>query len=144
MKQGFILLGFLFLGIGIVGTVLPVLPTVPFLLAASFFFAKGSDRINNWFKSTGIYQKHLEEFSKSRSMTLKAKGKILALASSMLMAAFVFSKSIYARILILLVIVAKYYYMIIGVKTIRRDDPQKSEADTDAFGKAHTPDRLTE
>ena len=40
MKVVLIILGFISMGIGIIGIVAPILPTTPFLLLASFFFAK--------------------------------------------------------------------------------------------------------
>jgi len=55
IKIVYLFLAFFFLALGIVGIALPVLPTTPFLLLASYFFAKGSDRFNRWFMSTDIY-----------------------------------------------------------------------------------------
>lgn len=119
VKVMFVVLGFIFLGIGAIGSILPVLPTVPFLLLASFCFIRGSKRFNNWFLSTGIYKKHLESFSKSRSMTLKTKISILAFASLMLIMAFIFSANIHARILIGVAFILKYYYFIFRIETIK-------------------------
>ena len=47
LKIFWILLGFLCLGLGTIGIVLPILPTVPFYMATLFCFAKSSERLHN-------------------------------------------------------------------------------------------------
>lgn len=118
-KITFVALGFIFFSMGAIGAFLPVLPTVPFLLAAAFFFARGSERFNQWFLSTKLYKKHLESFTKSRSMTLKTKIGILGFASTMLILGFIFSPSTIARIVIAFAFVFKYYYFIFKIKTVK-------------------------
>ena len=66
MRILYIVLAFLFMGLGIIGVALPILPTAPFLLLAAFFFAKGSQKFHNWFISAKLYKKHLESFVKSK------------------------------------------------------------------------------
>ena len=48
MRLVWLTLGFLFLGTGLVGAVLPVVPTTPFLLLAAGCFAKSSPRLHGW------------------------------------------------------------------------------------------------
>ena len=118
MKIVYMLLGFICLGLGSIGVVLPMLPTAPFLLAAAFFFAKSSKRLHDWFVSTKIYKNHLDSFVKERAMTLKTKISILLLASIMLAFPLVFSDNIYVKILIVSLYFIKYYYFLFKIKTI--------------------------
>lgn len=56
MRVLYIVLGLLFLALGTVGIVLPLLPTVPFYLLAAFFLGKGSRKLDAWFKGAAFYQ----------------------------------------------------------------------------------------
>ncbi|MEI0516580.1 YbaN family protein [Brachyspira murdochii] len=131
MRVLFIVLGFIFVGIGAVGIVVPILPTTPFLLLASFFFAKGSKKFHNWFTSTKLYKKHLESFVKSRAMTLKSKLSILLPVSAMLIITFIFVNNIYARITLVILFISKYLYFFTQIKTIKEDEINKSTNELD-------------
>lgn len=113
----YIVLGFIFLGLGALGVVVPILPTTPFLLLASYFFAKGSNRFHNWFISTKLYKNHLEEFIQTRSMTLKKKLSILLPVSTMLITTAIFISNIYVRVGMIFIIVLKYYYFFAHITT---------------------------
>ena len=74
-----IVLGFLCLGLGIVGIILPVLPTTPFFIATLLCFGKGSKRLKNWFMGTSFHKKYIQTFYEKKGMTLKQKVAILPL-----------------------------------------------------------------
>lgn len=114
----YVSLGFLFLGLGIVGIILPLIPTTPLLLLASYFFVKGSKKFELWFKSTSIYKNHLEEFIKEKSMTRKKKITINLFADAMIAVAFIMADSTIVRVVLLLIVAYKYYYFITKIKTI--------------------------
>ena len=125
MRILFIVLGFIFLGVGAVGIVVPILPTTPFLLLASFFFAKGSKRFHDWFLSTRLYKRYLESFVKSRAMTLKGKLTILIPVSCMLIITFIFVNNIYARIVLVILFISKYVYFFTQIKTVSEEELSK-------------------
>lgn len=129
MKIIFLILGFFCLGLGLIGIPLPILPTTPLLLAAAFCFAKGSKRINRWFVSTKLYQKHLDGFVKNRSMTLKTKLTILLPVSAMMIFSLIMINNLHVRILLAVLILVKYYYFFFRIKTVPREDPNAVSKD---------------
>ena len=124
MKVVLIILGFISMGIGIVGIVTPILPTTPFLLLASFFFAKGSKRFHDWFISTKIYKKYLDSFVQSKAMTLKNKFTILFPVSCMLIITFIFVNNLYARLVLVILFIGKYLYFFTQIRTIAKEETE--------------------
>ena len=124
MRVVLIILGFISMGIGIIGIVVPILPTTPFLLLASFFFAKGSKRFHDWFISTKIYKKYLESFVKSKAMTLKNKLTILLPVSLMLIITFIFVNNLHARIVLVILFIGKYLYFFTQIRTIAKEETE--------------------
>ena len=120
LKIIYIGLAFLFLGLGVLGVILPILPTTPFLLLASYFFAKGSERFHKWFLSTKLYKNHLEEFLRTRAMTIKRKLTILIPVSTMLIITAISINNFYARIGIPLLIAFIYYYFFTRIATVKQ------------------------
>lgn len=119
IKLLWLMIGIVSMVLGAIGVVLPVLPTTPFLLLASFCFAKGSDRFHKWFIGTKLYKKHLESFVISRSMTLKTKLCILLPASAMLILAMLAMSNIYGRVFIVFLIIFKYIYFFTRIETVK-------------------------
>ena len=111
-------LSIFFLLLGVIGIILPILPTTPFLICSGIFAAKGSNRFHKWLTSTKMYKKHASDFVESRSMTLDTKIKILSIASVLLAIGFIMSKNTIARIVIVILVITKYYYFIFKIKTI--------------------------
>lgn len=119
IKLLWLMIGIVSMVLGAIGVVLPVLPTTPFLLLASFCFAKGSDRFHKWFIGTKLYKKHLESFVTSRSMTLKTKLCILLPASAMLILAMLAMSNIYGRVFTVFLIIFKYIYFFTRIETVK-------------------------
>lgn len=111
------MVGFIALGLGVIGIVLPVLPTTPFLLLASICFMRGSDKLDLWFRGTKIYKKHLENFITHRSLTRRQKVLILLFADTMIAFPLILTDSLIMKIVLIIVILCKYYYFIFKIKT---------------------------
>jgi hypothetical protein len=69
----FIAAGSISLGIGIVGIVVPLLPTTPFLLLAAYCYGRGSRRLQDRLLSNKLVGSYLRNYLEGKAMSLKAK-----------------------------------------------------------------------
>lgn len=122
MKLIWIVFGFLSLGIGAVGAILPFLPTFPFLMLTLFCFAKSSRRLHQWFLGTKLYQNNLESYVKSRSMTVKAKVRIMIVVTIFMGFGFCMMDRVpVARVVLVLVWLCHVLYFLFGIRTIKTE-----------------------
>jgi uncharacterized protein len=79
LKRLLMVLGSVFLAIGIVGIFVPLLPTTPFLLLASACYMRGSERMHRWLLGHGRLGAYIRDFEEGRGIPLR--GKVLAMAT---------------------------------------------------------------
>ena len=68
-----LILAYLSLALAIVGVVLPGLPTVPFLLLAAWFSARGSERLHRWLYAHPHFGKLLIDWERQRAISRSSK-----------------------------------------------------------------------
>ena len=114
-----IILGFLCMGLGAVGVILPILPTTPFLMLSVFFFARSSKKLHDWFLETKWYQRHLRSFVEQRAMTKKTKLSVMATVTVVMGFAFIMMQSVpAARMILVFVWTAHVWYFVFRIKTV--------------------------
>ncbi len=81
LKSLYFALGWVFVGSGVVGVFLPVLPTTPFMILALWMFSKSSERFHHWLYHHRIFGSSLQKWQQHRVIPPLAK---LASVSMML------------------------------------------------------------
>lgn len=65
--------GLVCVALGMAGAFLPLLPTVPFMLLAAFFFARSSERLHGWLLEHRVFGPPIVEWNERRAISPKAK-----------------------------------------------------------------------
>ena len=117
----YVMIGGISLILGALGSLIPVLPTAPFLLLATFCFARSSKKLDRWFKTTKLYKDNLEDFVAGRGMTMEAKVRIMVTVTLLMSIGFIMMglKGIVTGCIVLgCVWVFHIVYFLFGIKTI--------------------------
>ena len=73
----YLLLGWASLLLGAAGAVLPLLPTVPFVILAAFFFARGNPALERWLVEHRHFGPHIGAWRRRGAVSRKGKAAAL-------------------------------------------------------------------
>ena len=73
MRFFWLAMGFTCLALGAAGTVLPLVPTTPFVLLSAFSFARSSPRFHDWLVNHRVFGPVIRDWNRNRSISRRAK-----------------------------------------------------------------------
>lgn len=73
MRLFWLVMGFTSLALGTAGTVLPLVPTTPFVLLSAFSFARSSPRFHDWLVNHRVFGPVIRDWNRNRTIGRRAK-----------------------------------------------------------------------
>ena len=114
VKALYFLGGTISLSLGIIGIVLPILPTTPFLLLAAACYARSSQRVYNWLLNNRILGAYIRNYIEGRGMPIKVKIFTISLLwITILISAFFFIQIFWVRIVLIIIAIAVTTHIIL-------------------------------
>jgi uncharacterized protein len=123
----YVALGVFFVGLGILGAFLPVLPTTPFLLLASFFFVRSSERLHNWLLRSRLFGPFLRDWQKHRGVRPRVKLVALTMLATAVTASAVFGGLPWYLVALLVVLGVVGAVVVLRLPVIREPATPASE-----------------
>jgi uncharacterized membrane protein YbaN (DUF454 family) len=120
LKPFLIVIGSLSLSLGIVGLLLPILPTTPFILVTIGCFANSSERLHRWLLKSKIYTNTVDRFIREKGMTRKNKLAIVIPVGILLTVLFFIFTNIWIRVIIICLFAVKII-VFIKIPTIQNE-----------------------
>jgi uncharacterized membrane protein YbaN (DUF454 family) len=103
--------GLFFVGLAILGVILPILPTTPFLLVAAACFAKSSPRLQKKLLANKTFGPLIHEWQQHRCIPRKAKRiALLTIILSVVWSAYLL-KSIMLTLLVLALVIGPFIFL---------------------------------
>jgi uncharacterized membrane protein YbaN (DUF454 family) len=121
----YVVLGLFFVGLAVLGGLLPVLPTTPFLLLASFFFLRSSPALNAWLLRSRLFGPLLRDWQRHRGVRPHVKIGAVAVLVPVIGASALFG-NLPPYLLVLLLVLG-----LIGLIVVLRLPVIRAEADAE-------------
>lgn len=124
-KKALVIAGHIMLLLGILGIIIPLMPTTVFLLMASFCYAKSSPKLDDWIHTNKYFGKHLRNYKDKKGTTISVKlFSISCLWFSILLSIYTlrnYSNFLWISILLLIIAIAVTIHLI-TIKTYKPEE----------------------
>lgn len=103
----FVILGLLSLGLGIIGIVVPVLPTTPLLLLSAYFFLRSSQRLYRWLLTHKIFGSYIRNYIYHKAIEKEVKiFTLLLLWATIMLSIYLVREKIWLQVFLVIVAIA--------------------------------------
>ena len=106
-KTALFVLGWIFVVLGFIGALLPIVPTTPFLLLAAFCFSKSSPKVHSWLTSIPYCGDAIIDWDNNRVIKPRAKAGAVFMIVATFSSTIIFTK-IHMALKIMLVAIATW------------------------------------
>jgi len=115
-----IIAGTIFLGCGIIGIFLPILPTTPFLLLAAACYARSSKRFYDWLMNNKWFGTYIKNYREGRGVPLKVKVFTISLLwTTILFSVFFVISNFWIKIVLIIIAIGVTIH-ILTIKTCKQ------------------------
>lgn len=114
--------GTISVGLGIIGIILPILPTTPFLLLGAAAYIKASDSMYNWLIHHKWFGSYIKNYRDHKGMTLKHKVISIATLWISIILSAVFAVDNIAVSILLIVIAISVTLFLLSFKTLKNEN----------------------
>jgi len=111
--------GVMCIALGVIGIVLPVLPTTPFLLLAAFLFYRSSEKFHNRLLNSKFLGEYIRNYMEYRAIKRSIKILAIAVLWTTLIISVILIDNIYIRIFLSVVGLAATSHILL-VKTLEK------------------------
>ncbi|HHT20542.1 MAG TPA: DUF454 domain-containing protein [Tissierellia bacterium] len=120
-KTLYIIGGFISLGLGVIGIVLPILPTVPFFLLTSWLFYRSSEKNYRWLMEHPLFGPRLRQYDRYKAIPKGTKHYgIIVLWLSLLLSIWLVKKPIVGLILPIIGLLVTRH--ILSIRTLTKQE----------------------
>jgi len=123
IKKGILVVsGTFFLFLGIIGIVIPLLPTTPFLLLAAACYIRGSEKFYNWLIKKKWVGKYIKNYQEGRGVPLNVKIiSIIVLWLTIIISSIIIVSNFIIQIILFIIAIGVTIH-IIKIKTFDRNE----------------------
>jgi uncharacterized protein len=119
-KLFLIIVGTISLGLGIIGIVLPLIPTTPLLLLSAACYVRSSDRLYQWLIHNKYFGHYILDYREGRGIPLRAKILGISLIWLSMGYTVIFVVPLIVVKILLLGVAAYFTWFILRIKTLEK------------------------